>query len=125
MKYIAVLFLLIVVTVVSGCTQELTTPEALSWCVAGEIWSIDPNNSSEIVGTTMYELRTRCHITNTLTNIESGDELVMNFYVLDEEGNDVWIAAMLPEMGAKRAHIVNNQCIAGDCGYFMGSVSTT
>lgn len=117
-RYLVLIPALLLVLVISGCTQQT----ALSWCVAGEIWSRDPGNSSEIIGVTTYKGQTRCHITLL---IYPSEEVTINIYTLDEEGNDTWATLTHPTIGTKTAHIVNEECAEGDCAYFVATVTSS
>jgi hypothetical protein len=116
-RYLVLIPVLLSVLVISGCTQQPTT---LSWCVAGETWSGDPGNSSEVIGAATYRGQTRCNVTLL---IDPSEEVTINMYILDEEGNDVWITMTHPTIGTKAAHIVNEQCTEGDCAYFVGTAT--
>ena len=118
-RYLVLIPVLLSVLVISGCTQQ---PTALSWCVAGETWSADRSNSTEIIGVTTYKGQTRCHITPL---IDPSEEVTMNMYVLGEEGNDTWMTRTHPTIGTKTAHIVNEQCTEGDCAYFVASITSS
>ena len=79
-----------------------------------------------VTGVTTYKGQIRCHISQT-TSLDEGN-VVMNFYILDEEGNDLWLDMTHPnvrEVAGKdtvAAHMVNMECTEGDCEYFEASV---
>ena len=122
---------LVLILVVSGCTQQgeacgdgfcaadentsSCPSDCMAWCAPGEVWPLEklpaniPVGEARILGPMPYEGDMRCHVEHSLASDPFG--LSKNdLYYLDEEGDDVWYS-----LGNWVYHVVNGECVGGDC----------
>jgi len=123
----SVLGLLFAVILVAGCTAPEggdtdgggTTPASLDWCTAGESWGAELGyeyGNIQVIGAEMYQGQAACHVKYSYSSAEGS--VVIDYYIYDEEANDFWAVMNLGPYGTSTFHVVNGECVGGDCAYW-------
>jgi len=139
---IAILALITAVVLIAGCTAPqdgadggtneetenggtseqnggVTGGDMTSWCQAGQVWTgtgTGVTGEISIVGIEQYQGEQRCHYRSSYESY--GITTTIDMYCLDQECDDMWFTYSSGSTGGWTYHIVNEQCVAGDCTYW-------
>jgi len=123
-KLLAVFGLVAAAVLVSGCTatggDNGGGATSLLWCteenMLGSYQFPSEYGTLELLGATLYQGQAACQVRYSYSSTEGS--ITIDYYFLDEEGNNFWANMAIPGYGQWTVHIVDDDCVAGDCQYW-------
>jgi len=131
-----ILGLVLAVVLVAGCTAPHGTGVGtgnggvpseggtLAWCtqenILGSATMPSEYGTMQVLGAIYYQGSTTCHVRYAYSSTDGS--MTIDYYFIDELATDYWAVMHISGAGIGSAsytvHIVNEECVAGDCMYW-------